>query len=71
MFHHAAVLLLILARPTFHHFFHKGCEHMIHLGVHKVGALKFIAKKFAFAPDVTMIGILLLLEFAVEMLTKE
>lgn len=71
MIHHLMLLFLILARPTFHHFFHKGCEHVIHTGVHKVGALKFIAQRFKLAPDVIMIGILLALEFGVEMMTHE
>jgi hypothetical protein len=62
-------LAVVLGRPTFHHFFHKGCEHGIHTAMHKVGALKVISARFSLVPDVAMIGILIALDAGIEMFT--
>lgn len=57
---------VILARPAFHHFFHKAAEHQIHLMVHRVGFLALMMKWCKFLPDAAMIGILIILDAVVE-----
>jgi len=63
---HYYVYLLLFARPTFHHFFHKLAEHGIHSAVHHVKYARLLTARVKFLPDATMIVLLILLDLVIE-----